>query len=81
MATATKKKSTVKEKVQKVGQNAREYKQAMDAAYDLGYQAGYEAATQIPKVPGAKLAARTGYGRGVSANRKVGKIRAKVRKK
>ena len=56
----------------------KDYKQALQDAYDRGYGDGYAAAADIPKVVGAKTAAKTGYSRGMRDNGRVKKYQTKA---
>ena len=71
--------AAIKERAKSLGMKVKDFRRAMEEAYDLGFQQGYAASERIPKVPGAKLAAQTGYGKGINANRKVKKYQAKAR--
>lgn len=80
MATkaAVQKKSSGSSKLKAAAQKVKDYKQALQEAYDLGYGDGYAAATDIPKVVGAKTAAKTGYSRGLRDNGRVKKYQTKA---
>lgn len=80
MATkaAIQKKSSGSSKLKAAAQKVKDYKQALQDAYDRGYGDGYAAAADIPKVVGAKTAAKTGYSRGMRDNGRVTKYQTKA---
>lgn len=59
---------------------SKAYNKAIHEAYDYGYRDGYAAYEHIAKTRGAKTAAQYGYGRGLSAHKKVVKYQAKARR-
>lgn len=58
---------------------ARDYNRAVREAYDIGFRDGYAAYDSLPNVRGARSSAKYGYGRGLSAHRKVNKYQIKAR--
>ena len=70
---AVQKKSSGSSKLKAAAQKVKDYKQALQEAYDLGY-----GDTDIPKVVGAKMAAKTGYSRGLRDNGRVKKYQTKA---
>ena len=75
---AVQKKSSGSSKLKAAAQKVKDYKQALQDAYDRGYGDGYAAATDIPKVVGAKMAAKTGYSRGLRDNGRGKKDKTKA---
>lgn len=54
------------------------YMQAVREAYNYGFRDGYAAYSHLPKVRGSQTAAQYGYGRGLSAHKKVNKYQTKA---
>jgi len=61
-------------------QSVKGYNAALRQANSKGYRDGYAAYDEIPKVWGARSMAKYGYGKGMSAHKRVNAYQRKARK-
>lgn len=60
------------------GRKQQSYMSAVREAYNYGFRDGYAAYSHLPNVRGSQTAAQYGYGRGLSAHKKVNKYQTKA---